>query len=186
SISQGVVPQLRFAGARHDASDESGESGLSGTGDWVCGAGGLCAAAPGGMAREAERAGRATGGGVSLPATGRADRTETGSQEGDAGGVASTSGVPDSETDSGVGADSDGTDPVEGTQPASVSEQAAVLGLLWIGGGDAVECGLSFSRGTGGEAAAGTDDAGGEPELQSSAQGGIEECGAGRNPSSAI
>src|SRR4030095_16446682 len=74
--------------------------------------------------------------GVSLPATGRADRTETGSQEGDAGGVASTSGVPDYETDSVVGADSDGTDPGEGSQPASVSEQAAVLGLLWIGGGE--------------------------------------------------
>src|SRR4030095_1557502 len=82
-------------------------------------------------------------------------------------GVASTSGVPDSETDSGVGADSDGTDPGEGSQPASVSEQAAVLGLLWIGGGDAVECGLSFSRGTGGEAGAGTNDDGVGPRTSS-------------------
>ena len=76
----------------------------------------------------------------------------------------------DLETDSGVGADSDCPDPGEGGQSAPVSDQAAVLGLLWVGRGDAIECGLSVSRREGGEAQTSADDARIESELQSSAQ----------------
>ena len=76
----------------------------------------------------------------------------------------------DLERDSGVGADPDRPDLGEGGQSAPVSDQAAVLGLLWVGSGDTFERGLPISRRQGGEAKTGPDDARAEPELQSSAQ----------------
>ena len=69
-----------------------------------------------------------------------------------------------------LGPDSDCPDLGEGGQSAPVSDQAAVLGLLWVGGGDPFERGLPVSRRQGGEAQTGPDDARVESEFQSSAQ----------------
>jgi hypothetical protein len=55
--------------------------------------------------------------------------------------IATPFGLPDPEADSGAGTDSDGGDPGEGGLPTSVPDEASVLGLLWVGGGDTVECG---------------------------------------------
>jgi Transposase len=84
--------------------------------------------------------------------------------------------LPDLETDSRAGSDSNCPDPGEGSQSAPVSDQAAVLGLLRVGGGDPFECGLPVSRRQGREAKAATDDTRIESELQSSTEVRVQEC----------
>src|SRR5688572_2773874 len=170
TAAEGAGAQLRFAGERYDAGNESGEGDLSGTSDRLRRPGCLLPAEPGAMAREVDRAGSATASGVSLPATGHAEAAETGIQEGDAERIRATPGLPNLKRDSGVGARSDCSDLGEGGQSAPVSDQAAVLGLLWVGSGDTLECGLSLCGRQSGEAQTGADDAWVEPEFQSSAQ----------------
>src|SRR5262249_23565052 len=139
SAAEGAGAQLRFAGKRYDAGNESGEGDLSGTSDRLCRPGCVLPAEPGAMVGGVERARSTAARDVSLPAAGHAERTETGSQEGDAERITTTSGLPGSERDAGVGSDPDRPDPGEGGQSAAVSNQAAVLGLLWAGGGDTIK-----------------------------------------------
>src|SRR5882724_11079483 len=142
TAAEGAGAQLRLTGRRHDPGNESGEGDLSGTSDWLRGPGCVLPAEPGAMAGEVDRGGSATASGVSLSATGHAEGAETGSEQSDAERITTTSSLPDLERDSRVGADPDRPDPGEGGQSASVSDQAAVLGLLWVGRGDTIECGL--------------------------------------------
>src|SRR4029453_2330521 len=134
------------------------------------------------MAGEVERARRVAASGIALPATGHPEGAETRSEEGDAERVTTSSGLPDLERDSGVRAVSDRADLGEGGQSAPVSDQAAVLGLLWVGRGDTFERGLPISRRQGGEAQTSPDDARAESELQSSAQVRLQGCRSGWNP----
>ena len=102
TAAEGAGAQLRFAGERYDAGNESGEGDLSGPSDQLRGPGCVLPAEPGAVAGEVDRAGSASACQVALPATGHAEGAETRSEQGDAESITAASGLPDLERDSGI------------------------------------------------------------------------------------